>query len=459
MKIFKLIAAVGLAVSVLTGGVNAQMIGGEVSVDGSNDDVRFFGGELNVRGEIDGDIFAITGDGEIDATVHGDVKFFGGDLNLSGIVDGQVQIAGGDVTMSGDFADDVNVAGGDISIDGSVGGQLSAAGGSVQILASVGNGLRLGGGDIVIRQGSEIAGDSRIVAGELHFSGVNHGDVEIEGADITLDGLFEGDIDVTAERVHVLASTQITGELRVRSPMEARIEPGARIGSVDYQFEAFNFGAKHMDDIDVQIDGPWDVIDAPARFIGGAFIGSAFLLGLLALVLAPRGVGSVAAAFRRRPLSSGILGFISFALSPVVFVMLTVLLAITLIGVFLIPVLWGLYLPVLILAFALGGVAVGDLVFSRFSRHEHMGLGLRALSLLVVMAVIFALGAVPGLGVVVGLLVMCVGLGSWILALGRRQPRERFDDRMREPRREPVRERDVDATDGTRSAGETTNEA
>ena len=47
------------------------------------------------------------------------------------------------------------------------------------------------------------------------------------------------------------------------------------------------------------------------------------------------------------------------------------------------------------------------------------------------MAVIFALGAVPGLGAMIGVLLLCVGLGAWILALGHR--RERGDDRTAAP--------------------------
>ena len=50
---------------------------------------------------------------------------------------------------------------------------------------------------------------------------------------------------------------------------------------------------------------------------------------------------------------------------------------------------------------------------------------MRAVSLLVVMGVIFALGVVPGLGATLGVLLLCVGLGAWILAIGYRGDRGR----------------------------------
>ena len=416
MNMLKRIMAAGLAFIAVTATGYAQVIGGEVTINGSSDDIHFLGGELNIRGDVDGDIFAVSGDGRIDGTIHGDVEFFGGDIDLNGVVDGSVEIAGGDVNMAAMVGGDLNAAGGDVSIEGEVGGELNAAGGSVRVSAIVGGDLRAAGGEVVIEALTEVSGDSRVVAGSVEIMGTLNGDADIEGGHVVLNGAFGGDVEVTAEEVTVLSSTRIGGLLTVRSPVEPDIAEGAMIGTVDYQYEMFNFGAKHWDDIDIDFDGPWGVIGAPFRFMGGIFSGSAFLLGLLAVLIAPRGVAGVAAAFRRRPLSSGVIGFISLAMSPIVFVMVTILLALTLVGALLIPLLWLLYFPILFLAFAFGGVAVGDMIFNR--NGGGLGLGMRALSLLLVMAVIFALGVIPGLGATLGVLLLCIGLGAWILALG-----------------------------------------
>ena len=422
MNMFKQIMAAGLAFFAISLGANAQVIGGEVNIDGSRDDVTFIGGELNIRGEIDGDIFAISGDGRIDAVVHGDVEFFGGDIDLSGTVDGSVEIAGGDVNISARIGDSLNAAGGDVTIEGETGGSLHAAGGSVRITAIVGDDLRAAGGEVRIESASVVAGDSRVVAGEVYYDGITRGDADIEGGEVTLSGQFDGDVEVQAEQVFVLSSARIDGLLTVRSPVEPIIAEGAIITEMDYQVSAFNFGAKHWDDLEIEFDGPWNVIGAPFQFLGGVFAGSAFLLGMIAVLLAPRGVTGVAAAFRRRPVSSGVIGFISLAMSPVIFVMLTILLALTLVGALLIPLLWLLYFPALFLAFAFGGIATGDLIFNRAG--NGLGFGMRALSLLLVMAVVFALGVVPGLGATLGMLLLCVGLGAWILAIGKGRSRE-----------------------------------
>lgn len=445
MTMKAMIAAVGLAASALTAPGFSQVIGGDVDIDGSRDDVVFLGGDMNVSGRIEGDVSGIAGEALIDGDVTGSVEIFGGDIEVRGTVGESVEIAGGDIDISADVVGDVNAAGGDVGIRGAIGGEVNAAGGNVVFSGSAGDGVNLGGGYVEISQGSEIGSNSNIVGGEVDLHGTYQGYVEIEAGEVTLHGRFLDTVEVTAEEVNIASGAVITGELRVRAPSEPNVADGAEIGSVDYQFEAFNFGAKHWEDIDIDFDGPWHVIGAPFEFLGGAFAGSAFILGMLAVLLAPRGVSNIARSFRTRPVSSGALGFITFALSPVILVSLTVLLAITVIGVFLIPLLWVLYFPILFLAFAFGAIVVGDLIFNRSGGDRDLGLGMRALSLLLVLAATMALGVVTGLGFIVGLILMCIGLGSWILSFGKRRAsddarynrdrhdREERDNRRREP--------------------------
>ena len=419
MNIRNILAAGGLAAATLTGLAGAQVVGGDLNIDGSRNNVTFFGGEMRVTGEIDGNIFAIAGDGVIDATVDGDVEIFGGDFDIRGNVMGSIDIAGGDLDIAADVRDDVNIAGGDLNVSGAVGGELNAAGGSVEINASIGDSANLAGGYIRLTEAASVGGNSEIIGGEVHLGGRMEGRVEVEGEEIVLSGRFLESVEVLAESVRITSSAEFVSPLTVRSPSEPVIEPGATLADYTYEEEWFNFGARHWDDLDIHIKGPWSVLGRPFEFLGGTFVGSAFLLGLLAVLLAPNGVTGIIRTFRHRPLSSGLVGFITLAMSPIILVMLTILLAITVIGVFLIPLMWVLYPFTLFLAFAFGGAAIGDLIFNRNRPNEGLGLAMRALSLLVVMVAVVVLGAIPGLGVTAGLIVMCIGLGAWILSFGK----------------------------------------
>jgi cytoskeletal protein CcmA (bactofilin family) len=417
MTIKHMIMAMGLAISIATGAAGAQVIGGEVEIDGSRDDVIFLGGDMSVRGEILGDISAVAGDGQVDANVHGSVHFFGGDVRIRGTVAEEVEIAGGDIEIDADVGGEVSAAGGDVSVRGSVGGQLSAAGGNVEISATVQDRVHLAGGYVGVYPESMFRNGAEIAGGEVELHGTIDGEVEIEGGEVTLAGTIRGDVEVLAEEVYILETARIEGRLDVRGPAEPVIADGAQTGEYNYTYQSFNFGAKHWDDIHFDIDGPWELIGAPFAFFGIAVPGAALLLGLLAVLMTPRGVSRIARTFRRKPLVSGFLGFISFALSPVVMVILTVLLAITVIGIVLIPFMWVLFWPFLLLCLALGAFAVGDLVFNR-RPEEPLGLGMRLLSLLVVLAVSVALGAIPGLGAILGLVLVFIGLGAWLMSGG-----------------------------------------
>ncbi|WP_203292266.1 polymer-forming cytoskeletal protein [Maricaulis parjimensis] len=421
MNIKRYVMALGLAIGLGTSAVSAQMIGGEVDIDGHRSDVIFLGGELTVRGDVQGDVAALAGEGDIDANVSGSINFLGGDLRIRGTVGDEIEIAGGDVEIQADVGGDVAVAGGDVNVSGTVGGSLSAAGGSVEIDAIVEDRAHLAGGAIRVSSASQMRNGVELAGGEVELHGLIDGDLDAEAAEISIAGTITGNVEIRAEEVYILDTARIDGVLEIRSPVEPVIAPNAQIGDLDYQFEAFNFGAKHWDDIDIEIDGPWELIGAPFAFLGFAIPGAALLLGFLAVVMAPNGISRVARTFRRQPLVSGFVGFIAFAFSPVMLVVLTVLLAITVIGVVLIPFLWVLFWPFLLLCLGMGAMAVGDLIFNR-DPETPLGLGMRLLSLLLVLAGSAALGVIPGLGAIVGLFLVFIGFGAWMLSLGQKEP-------------------------------------
>ncbi len=442
MMINKIMMAGGLAVALLTGGAQAQVIGGDITVDGSRDDVIFFGGDINVSGDVDGSVSGIAGSARIDANITGDVEFFGGDAQLRGTIAGDVDMAGGSLRVEANVGEDLSVAGGDVEVSGEIGGELNAAGGSVVLDVIVRDGAHIGGGYVLLPQSSEFYGRMEIAAGEIEFLGTARDDVKIEAETAIVGGRFEGDVDITAERVRVLADAVVVGEIRVRGPNEPDVEAGADIATLDYAYQSYNFGAEDWEDIDIHIDGPLELIGAPFEFLGGIFLGVAFLLGFFASLIAPRGVTSITRSFRKRPFSAFFVGIVAFPVSLILMVVVTVVLAITVIGIPLILLIWPLYPWLLFLAFAFGGVVIGDLIFNRNRPNEGLGLAMRALSLLVVMAALAVVGQIEGLGFLLGWFVWVIGMGAWVLSFGERHSQgDGLDDRAEQ---RPERDRDED---------------
>ncbi|MBO6797835.1 hypothetical protein [Maricaulis sp.] len=436
MNIRHILTAGGLAVLTLGSSAGAQVIGGDLNINGSSDDVHFFGGQMRINGEIDGDIFAISGDGEIDATVNGNLEVFGGDLELHGLVMGDVDLAGGDIEVTAEIRETINVGGGSLQISGPVHGELNAAGGSVEIGSTVGDDAHIAGGYIRLTDASSIAGKAEIIGAEVHMDGRFEGRISIEAEEVVLSGRFLDEVEILAEDVRVAAGAEFSAPLRVRGPSEPVIEAGAVVPDDSYEEEGFNFGARHWNKVDFQIDGPVRLMGSPEKFFGATFYGLSFLLGVFAVLLTPRGVGKIARTFRSRPIASMVLGFVAIPMSIVAMVMLTVLLAITIIGIPLILLVWPLYPWVMLLGFAFGGIVIGDLIFNRSHAERGLGLAMRSLSLLLVLVALFALSQVGAIGIPVAFLTWAAGLGAWMLSFGNKNQDE-TSQRSEPPRRDP----------------------
>ncbi|MEO1038153.1 MAG: hypothetical protein AAFX09_01310 [Pseudomonadota bacterium] len=388
-----------LAVSAMAfglGSASAQHIGGDLELNlDQNDDARFLAADATVRGRIGGDLDGMAADVSIDADVGGDVSILGADIDLSGTVGGDVSLAGADILIHSANARDLDVAGADITLEGSVMRSASMAGALVTVSNS-----------------ASIGGKAEIAAREIVMDGVIGGDAELRAREIRISGQIAGSTEIRAERVVISATAVMGGPVLVRGPNEPVVEPGAELpGGVTYEFAQYDsddFGEFEGVDLDFNI-GP------PGWALGGAFAISAFVLGALATLIAPRSVAGIASSFRRRPFVSGLLGLIVFAFAPVMVVVLFVLLAITVIGIPLGFILLLAYPVILFLAFAFGGLAFGDLIFNRSG--NGIGVGLRILSLFLLLAVLGALGVVPVIGWLLSMVVLCVGLGAWTLAI------------------------------------------
>lgn len=98
------------------------------------------GKNVDIKGEIFGDVFCAGQNVRVDAIVHGDVLCAGMDVTIAGTVDGDIRAAGQNVSIAAKVAKSATLAGSDVSLDSdaSVGQDLSVAGTKANIKGSVG---------------------------------------------------------------------------------------------------------------------------------------------------------------------------------------------------------------------------------------------------------------------------------------------------------------------------------
>lgn len=386
-----------------------QYIGGDLNLSlDENDDVLVLAADVVGEGRIGGDLTVFAADVRMNVTVEGEVQIVAADIELDGSIQGEVGLAGADIRVGAELLDDLDAAGADLTLNGTVAGNASLAGSTV-----------------ILTPDAVVSGETEIGARELYMEGRLGQAVEIHARDVVISGTIEGPLDIRARDVVIESSAVITGPITVRAPKPPQVAEGAQIGELDYQVYDF--------DDETDFDGPNvnigidDLGFAPSPWaIGGVFTASAFLLGLLVSLASPKGVASIASAFRRKPWVSGLLGLVVLAMMPILIPTLIILLFITVIGIPL-GLLLFLATPIFaFLAFAFGGIVIGDLFMNRSG--QPAGFGLRAGSMLVALLVIGLISVIPFIGWAVSMIVFCIGLGAWTIALfSRTKPTPNMD--------------------------------
>lgn len=328
------------------------------------------------RGTITEDLYLFGGAVDVRADLQGDVAAFAGTIVIGQRVTGDVLATGGDVRIEGEILDDVRIGGGNVVLAGRVGGDAIALGGAVSLErdATVGGRAWFAGGDIN-------------VAGRI----VTH--LKAGGEKITLSGSIDGDVDLAAEEIVILPATRVAGKLTYRSRREARIEPGAQIAG----------GVTRL---------PLERGSVAGRVAGRLlFIAAAGALGAGLILLFPGFALGTIGTLSRDPLKSVGLGAGALVGLPAAAIVLMVTVVGLAAGAALLVV-YGLALAAGCLAGALYG---GDAVLRLLRRAPTTTTGETIAALLLGMIGLSLVALVPVVGGIAAFAVLLFGLGALLL--------------------------------------------
>lgn len=176
---------------------------------------QFRGGESVVVAKSDSvtdDLFLSCGNAKISGSVTGDLMGFGGSLVFEGPVKGSVMAAGRSVELSGPITGSVRVAGQNLVVNTHVVRNLMAAGQTIHL-------------------GSEtkIAGDAHLAGEEILIDGQVLGNLYASGARVVILGHIGKNVSLKAEKITLMPTAVIEGNLKYRSRKEAKVEKGALV--------------------------------------------------------------------------------------------------------------------------------------------------------------------------------------------------------------------------------------
>lgn len=314
-----------------------------------------------------------------------------------------VFIAGQNVRLAAPILGAAHLAGRKIAVTGAIGGDLFAFGYAVDVVAPVAGDATLAGFDVTLAQGA--GGNLRAGANDLTVDGAVGGYAILSAATLSLNGTIAGDVVLAADSLTFGPEARVGGALTIYAAdpgavtVPESVAPSAQVKILQRTED----NAPTLNDVNPVKFSFWDLVRSA---VTGVFFTA--LLALLVIALAPKQVQlwrQVAQAHPWRAVLSGFLVTSALAGSGIV-------LAMTLVGLLLLPVVFVLLVMTLFAGYALGGYVLGSSLWLAFGQQMPEGLMGKFGIALMGAAVVALVWFVPVLGWFFALGVTLLGIGT-----------------------------------------------
>jgi len=333
-----------------------------------------------------GDQFAAGQSAQIDAAVTRDVFAAGYDVAVRAPVSGDAHLAGFNVAQSADVGGDLYAAGFSVSVTGKVGGDITAMGNTVSVASP-----------------QPVAGNVRIAGQTVTVSSAINGSALITAQTATLGSAVKGDLSFFGETLAFGPGARVDGIMTIHAPRQIAVPVSvAAADRVKFvQLVAPDYASEAGKTAEHAVRSIW-----PAVWGTGLWWLLLLVIGIVVITLLPRLTQSLQSTGATRPFRRIGLGLVTFA----AVIGLIPVLALTILGIFLVP----FALLFVVIACALAYLAGTYLLGIRIARSltsvdgNIKRIGVLALSI-VVMGL---LGMIPVIGWLLTLLVLCFGFGA-----------------------------------------------
>jgi hypothetical protein len=360
------------------------------------------------------------------AIIAGDYFAAGAHVSLVSPVDGDAFIAAARMDLNRSIKGDALLAGGRISVSDRVGGSVYATGANVTIDAPVAGNARLAGSHVEISKFGRVFGKTTLVGARILMLGTSGGQLVMFGEQVTLDGEVEGNVTIAARTLSIGPNARVAGKLTYRGALPAQIAPGALIaGGMSYL--SFDFE-----------DETFQPVARVIAWIGAiAFTIGLFLIGMLAIIVAPQSTARISTLGRRRPIASIALGLVAVVCVPVA----SLLLMLSVVGLPIALMLALMWPMALIFGYLAGVMTMSDAIAGPSADAKGRRIFLLAMGL----GVMLLFARVPFAGWMIGMILLIMGVGAMALnAMGASVPvrvkKEKRAGSANEPGEAPLRQ-------------------
>ena len=335
-----------------------------------------------------------------DEVINDDLYLFGTTITVNGIVNGDLFAAGNSLTVNGTVNGNVFLVGQEVTVNGTVSRGARITANNATIAGSIGEDLLLLGNSTSIHGGATIGRDLIATVASLTLDGMVQRRFAGNAQTVTLNGSVGSNVDVGVEDLTITEDASIGGDLTYRSDKMAEIAGGADIGGdVNHEMAA--------------------EADIETGFSIGSFVPSIIGLimtavyGTALLLVFPRLTVAASNQLLENTIMSIGMGIVFLIVVPIV----SVLVMITVIGIPLGLIALLLYGIALFSAQVFVGMTLGRLILSFVADGKRRMI--QFLGLLLGLLILFGVSFIPYVGPWAPLVVVILGLGGLMLAIGR----------------------------------------
>ncbi|QQS23254.1 hypothetical protein IPM19_01665 [bacterium] len=300
---------------------------------------------------------------------HHNAYVAGASVFVNSAVTGDLYAAGGTITVENTIEQDAVVAGGTVILNSSVGGDVRVAGGTLTINGPVAGDLIVAGGVVTVTEKATVGGDLIVAGGQITLDGSVAGKAMINGGAVIVNSAITGPLRVTAsESLMFGAKANVAQKISHKGIKEATVNEAATVGEIEFtQMKSHNNKAGAA---------------IAAIFTIGFVVKllAAILAGLLLMKLLPLSSRRAVAKISDNPWANLGIGVLVLFVGPVA----VIFTLITFVGMYLAIIAFLVWLLALVLASLSSGVFVGSWIVQKLTKKTEMAFDWQALAIGVV---------------------------------------------------------------------------
>lgn len=346
---------------------------------------------------------AMAQDDEANWRFGGDAYMAGRNVMLSGEPVQDLFAAGDRVTARSDVEGSAHMAGRNVTLESRVGGNFYGAGQSVKVEGPVAGNATVFGESLAVSE--PVSGNLRAMGSTIDLLAPVAGSAIIAGETVLLDTTISGDVSLAVADVNWGDNALVQGELHVYADDPDDIPVPDRVASSDRVTYHPTSSFEGMDDL--------PGVEKPGFFTQlRGWLGGVIVIGVLGTIFAAVAPAYLAGLRERalaHPVRSGLIGFVGLS----TLIGSVVLLAMTGIGLLLIPISIIGAILLGILGYVIGTYVLGVWAVMMSGRPAPDSTGTRAVAAFIGAAIGALIGLIPWLGWLAVMAIFLVGAGAF----------------------------------------------